>query len=217
MKYKTRIKLVLELYGMFLVQCEELKINYLTPILVVTMPTLVDSCDMQTILRTSSDIFIFSLGLCFEELFWERYVLKGQIAFEGHWRLQCWTLRLITMEHLMPSSICRAHSQHKSTNKGHFTHEPRVVTMKLWEPKRKCPKAVPTHLQNHVVWSQTRKCSVMSYVTGPSTKCYFNEFLSMRVLTHGKKKGINQRLWAFAVRWSLGFVLGLPPRGGYWK
>ena len=24
--------------------------------------------------------------------FWERYILKGQIAFEGHWRLQSWTL-----------------------------------------------------------------------------------------------------------------------------
>ena len=29
------------------------------------------------------------------------------------------------------------------TTKGHFTHEPRAVTMKLWEPKRKCSKAVP--------------------------------------------------------------------------
>jgi hypothetical protein len=43
----------------------------------------------------------------------------------------------------------------------HFTHEPRAVTMRLWEPKRKCPKAVPRHLQNHscghgpssVLWS----------------------------------------------------------------
>ena len=57
---------------------------------------------------------------------------------------------------------------------------------KLWEPKRKCPKAVPTHLQHHVVWSRTLKCSVKSYVTGPSTKCYFNEFLFMRVFTHDK-------------------------------
>ena len=28
------------------------------------------------------------------------------------------------------------------------------------------------------------KCSVKSYVTGPSTKRYFSEFLFMRVLTH---------------------------------
>ena len=58
--------------------------------------------------------------------------------------------------------------------KGHFTHEPRAMTMKLWEPERKCPKAIPRHLQNHVVWSRILKCSVKSYVTGPSTKCYFN-------------------------------------------
>ena len=28
---------------------------------------------------------------------------------------------------------------------------------------------------------------------------------------------INHRLWTFRVPWSLGFVLGLPPRGGSWK
>ena len=63
--------------------------------------------------------------------------------------------------------------------------------------QRKCPKAVPTHLQNHVVWLRTLKCSVKSYVTKPSTKCYFNEFLFMQVLTHDK---INRWLWC------LGFV-----------
>ena len=31
------------------------------------------------------------------------------------------------------------------TTYGHFTHEPKAVTMKLREVKRKCPKAVPTH------------------------------------------------------------------------
>ena len=51
--------------------------------------------------------------------------------------------------------------------------------------KRKCPKAVPTHLQNHVVvWSQTLECSVKSYVARPSTKCRCNEFLFMYVVTH---------------------------------
>jgi hypothetical protein len=61
--------------------------------------------------------------------------------------------------------------------KAHFTHEPKVVTTKLWEPKRECPKAVPRHLYNHVVWSWILKCSVKPYVTGPSTKFYFNEYL----------------------------------------
>ena len=51
--------------------------------------------------------------------------------------------------------------------KGHFTHEPRAVTIKVWEPKRKCPKAVSTHLQNHVLCWWILKCSVKSYVTGP--------------------------------------------------
>ena len=36
-------------------------------------------------------------------------------------------------------------------------------------PKKKCPKAVPTHLQKHVVWSRILKCSVKPYVPGPST------------------------------------------------
>ena len=62
----------------------------------------------------------------------------------------------------------------------HFTHKPRAVTMKSWEPKRKCPKAVPRHFQNCVVWSWARDCSVKSYVTRPSsTNCHFNEFLFM--------------------------------------
>jgi hypothetical protein len=63
--------------------------------------------------------------------------------------------------------------------------------MKLREPKRKCPKAVPTHLQTHVVWSQTLKCSVNSYVTVPSTKCYFDESLFMQVFIHDKIRLIN--------------------------
>jgi hypothetical protein len=67
------------------------------------------------------------------------------------------------------------------------------MTKKSWEPKWKCPKAtVPTHLQNHVVvWSWTLECSVKPSVTGPSTKCYFNEFLFMRVLTHDSIEWIN--------------------------
>ena len=55
-------------------------------------PTLVGSCGGHSLWRTSSDVFLFNLRLRFEGLFWERYILKGQIAFEGHWRLQSWTL-----------------------------------------------------------------------------------------------------------------------------
>ena len=58
--------------------------------------------------------------------------------------------------------------------------------MKLWEPNGRCPKAVLTHLLNHIVWSWTLECSVKSYVTRSSMKCSFNEFLLTRVLTHDK-------------------------------
>ena len=50
----------------------------------------------------------------------------------------------------------------------------------------KVSKAIPRHLQNHIVWSHTLKCSVKSYVTRPSTKHYFNDCLFMRILTHDK-------------------------------
>ena len=50
----------------------------------------------------------------------------------------------------------------------------------------KVPKAVPITLQKHVAWSRILKCSVKSCVAGPSTKCYYNEFLFMRVFTHDK-------------------------------
>jgi hypothetical protein len=109
-------------------------------------------------------------------------------------------------------TLPKLRSSSKDDTQGHFTHEPRAVTLKLWEPKRKGPKAVATHLQNHVVvWSQTLKCSVKPYVIGPSTKCYFNEFLFMWVLTHDKLN------ISTVLPWSLGFVLGLPPRGDFWK
>ena len=59
-----------------------------------------------------------------------------------------------------------------SRHEGHFTHKPRAVTMEFWESKRKCPRAVPSHLYNHVVRPRTLECSVKSYVTKSSTKCY---------------------------------------------
>jgi hypothetical protein len=52
--------------------------------------------------------------------------------------------------------------------------------------QRECPKAVPRIFQNHVVWSRALKWGVKSYVARPSTKCYFNEFLCVWVLTHDK-------------------------------
>ena len=54
-------------------------------------------------------------------------------------------------------------------------------------PKETVQKAiVPTHPQNHVVWSRALECCVKTYAIGLSTNCYFNEYLCMRVLTHDK-------------------------------
>ena len=84
--------------------------------------------------------------------------------------------------------------------------------MKLWAPKRKCPKAIPRPFQNHVGWSRALKSSVKSYVTGTSAKCYFNEFLFMQG-PHTWLNIINQRLWDFWVSWSPGCLSGVPSRG----
>ena len=83
--------------------------------------------------------------------------------------------------------------------------------------KKKCPNAVPIHLQNHVVWWWTLKCSVSSYATGPSTNDNFNEFLFMSVLIHDKIFKKHHWLWAFGNPWSPNYVFGLPPRDGFWK
>ena len=76
-------------------------------------------------------------------------------------------------------------------NQGHFTQEPRAMTKRLWEPKKKCPKAVPTHLQNHVMWSRTLKYSAKSYVTKPSTKCYFCSYGSSHMIKENKSTVVN--------------------------
>jgi hypothetical protein len=67
---------------------------------------------------------------------------------------------------------------HFKISKGHFAHEPRAVTRFVCGSSKES-------VQNHVVVrSRTLKCSVKSYVTGPSTKCYFNEFSFMRTGPH---------------------------------
>jgi hypothetical protein len=58
-------------------------------------------------------------------------------------------------------------------------------------------------------------------VTGPSTECYFEEFLLMWVFTHDEIGWINgcerSECHGVMVSWCHGFVLGLPPRGGFLK
>ena len=62
---------------MFPVKCEELRINHLIPLLIVTMHYTCCSCDGQIILRTSSDVFVLQFGVAFL-----RVVLRD-IIFEG--------------------------------------------------------------------------------------------------------------------------------------
>ena len=51
------------------------------------------------IFQCLTDVFIFNLGLCFGGLFWERYILKGHIVFEGHWWLQSGALIAMADKH----------------------------------------------------------------------------------------------------------------------
>jgi len=104
---------------------------------------------------------------------------------------------------------------HLRSTKGQCTHEPRAMTMKVIWAQMKWPKAVPRHIQNHVVRWRALKCSVKSYVTRPSTKCSFNEFLFMRD-SHTWKK-YNQTTYIYMRSWSamprvnhLVFIWSLP-------
>ena len=65
--------------------------------------------------------------------------------------------------------------------------------MKLWEPKRKYPKAVPRHLQNHVLWARTLKCSVKPYVTGWLNQMLF-QWISIHTSPHTWRHRIIQHV-----------------------
>ena len=102
---------------------------------------LVGSCGGHIILRTSSEVFIFNLGLHFEGLFWERCILKGQIMFEGHWKLQSYTLLTtnpLTCLHV-GNTLCEIHryfemsvSNHEWCNAwGDFPQRDLIWPMKL--------------------------------------------------------------------------------------
>ena len=66
--------------------------------------------------------------------------------------------------------------------------------------QKKCSKAVPTNFQNHAVSLRALKCSVKSYVTCPSTKCYFNKFLFMWG-SYAHNKPLVLRFWSSMVSW----------------
>jgi hypothetical protein len=102
MKYKTRVKLVHELCGTcFQYNVNKLGINNLPPLLIVTMPYACRFLWRANYIedfkwRLHSQYGVAFWGGCFEQ---ERYILKGQIAFEWHWRLQSWTTRGVESPH----------------------------------------------------------------------------------------------------------------------
>ena len=65
---------------MFSIQCEELRLDHLTRLLVVTMPY--DAC--WFLWRVD---YIEDFKWCFGVAFW-----RGKSRLKGHWRLQFWTL-----------------------------------------------------------------------------------------------------------------------------
>ena len=70
--------------------------------------------------------------------------------------------------------------------------------------------------RNDVVWSRNLKCILKPCVIGPLTKCYFNEFLFMQVLTDDKIEYMSgcERLECHGLP---DFVFDLPPRGDFEK
>ena len=99
-------------------------------------------------------------------------------------------------------------------SKAHFTHQPRAVTMKLWEPKRSVqrPSQVTSTIRScwfgpsSVVWSHMW--------LGLQPNAILMNFYSCEVLAHDRT---NQQLWDFIVPWSPNFVLGLLSRGDFWN
>jgi hypothetical protein len=58
------------------------------------------------------------------------------------------------------------------------------------------------------------KCIVKSYVTGSSTKCYFNEFLFIQVLTHDKIEWTIVSVWSATVS---RFCVRPTSKSWFWK
>ena len=145
------------MWYMFPVQCEGLRINHLTLLLIVTMP-----CACWCLWR-AYDIedfkwrLHFEFGLSLERLFWERYVLKGQIAFEGHWRLQSWTLDVSAPTNWVPIRVILSIVLYHC-----FIHKTNIKLTFGW------------HWQSCPITKQTMLVSPFPLVGGPH--CPINKF-----------------------------------------
>jgi hypothetical protein len=86
------------------------------------------------------------------------------------------------------------------------------MTMNLWEPESKRPKAIPRHFQNHVVWSRPSSVVGSRMWLGPRPMPF--KRISICV---GSSHVINQRLWDFKVPWSPGFCVRSPSKRWFMK
>ena len=84
------------------------------------------------------------------------------------------------------------------------------------EPKRKCPKAAPTHFRNHLMWSWALECSYEVICNWAFNQMLF-QWISIHAGFSHMIKYNKSRSWDFGVKWSPGFVLGILPRGGFLK
>jgi hypothetical protein len=96
-EYKTEILNSYKTYAwvlwyIFPVQCEKLRLNHLTPLLVVLMPF---ACWFLWHAQYIEDFkwrLHFQVGVAFGRVVLREVYFEGKIVFEGHWRLQSWTL-----------------------------------------------------------------------------------------------------------------------------
>jgi hypothetical protein len=125
---------------------------------------------------------------------------QGKVALENlpHWheipyntKYNIWCRSLMNKMYLR---IRKTQGRHKEGKKGREIRRElgplhtraKSRDHRIVRAQRKVSRGRPNTPQNHVVWSRTLECSVKSYVTQPSTKCYFNVSLFMRGLIHDK-------------------------------
>ena len=135
-------------------------------------------CEVTTETLDSLCTCVRTIGDLDETMCWDGTTKRAQL--DNRHQDSCQVMRTCTKLHLA---------------EGPLTHEPRAVTMKLWEPKQKCPKAVPTHLQTHVcghrssgvVWShmwpgpQSNAISMKFYSCGSSHMIKSNKSIVVSV------------------------------------
>ena len=106
---------------MFPVQCEEIRINHRTPLLVVIMPYASWFLRHVDYIEDFHRHLRFQLGVAFWRVILREVYFEGsktRIVFEGYWKIQSWTVVLrFHIEFLWMDDL------KLNATKGHFTHE----------------------------------------------------------------------------------------------